>query len=173
MEDQEKKGNNVVIEVKSKATESNVNEEVKAQEEFKSTNDTIETINADELSAEELENLSDDSKLDSNPEGLAGEAMSLFGKFKEYVGSDRFDQVCAGAAERNGVDKSVIQNAFIKNALGTIANALNLSVSIAGDIIKGAVSFIETIISTVVSFSTSTLHKLVTALTLNCGTLQF
>ena len=183
MEDLEKennKGSNVVIEVKANNVETNTSEEVMASE-------NVEIVNEDTLSVEDLEKLSDNGSnpgfdkeeligetvLEENPEGLAGEAMSLLGKFKEYVGGDKFDKVCADAADRHGVDKSVVQNAFVKNALGTIANALNLTVSIAGDIIKGAIGFIDTIISTVVNFATSTLHKLVKVLTLNCGTLEF
>jgi len=180
MEDlNETKGSNVVIEVKANNVETNISEEVKASQD-------VEIIDGDTLSAEDLINLSDTNspnfekeellgevKLDENPDSLAGEAMSLLGKFKEYIGGDKFDKVCADAADRNGVDKSVVQNAFVKNALGTIANALNLTVSIAGDIIKGAVGFIDTIISTAVNFTTSTLHKLVKVLTLNCGTLEF
>lgn len=179
MEDQTKKGSNVVIEVKSKSTNTAINEEVEAEKEFK---ETIEVINADQLSPEEIEELSDDAisevieentQLGENPSKLAGEAMSLLGKFKEYIGTDRFDEACQNAADRNGVDKAIIKNAFVKNALGTIANALNLTVHITGEIIKGAVSFIDTIIATVVNFSTSTLHKLVTVLTLNCGSVQY
>jgi hypothetical protein len=181
MEDLENKnkGSNVVIEVKANNVETNTSEEVTASQ------DNV-IIDGDTLSAEDLENISDGNNpgfskeevlgavtLDENPEGLAGEAMSLLGKFKSYIGSDKFDKVCADAADRNGVDKSVVQNSFIKNVLGTIANALNLTVSIAGDIIKGAVGFIDTIISTAVNFTTSTLHKLVKVLTLNCGTLEF
>lgn len=177
------KGNNIVIEVKANNTETNISEEVIASQE------NVEIIDGDTLTAEDLENISDNNvvkdcgfskeelvgevKLDANPDSLAGEAMSLLGKFKEYIGGDKFDKVCADASQRHGVDKSVVQNAFVKNALGTIANALNLTVSIAGDIIKGAVGFIDTIISTAVNFTTSTLHKLVKVLTLNCGTLEF
>jgi SepF-like predicted cell division protein (DUF552 family) len=178
MEGQNEKGSNVVIEVKANNTTTIESEEVKAAQE------NIEVISAESLSEEELESLSDgaikeeetivdETPLEENPDGLAGEAMSLLGKFKEYVGGDKFDKVCADASQRHGVDKSVVKNAFVKNALGTIANALNLTVSIAGDIIKGAVGFIDTIISTVVNFTTSTLHKLVKVLTLNCGTLEF
>ena len=202
MENQEtNKGTNVVIEVKPNATQTIKNDMIPTEEEIKIVNtvmdnesETVNTVDDDKAEFKpdnseimvdqdtskqtkqviyEIVDEEEGEPLDENPEGLAGEAMSLLGKFKTYIGSDKFDNICADAADKHGVEEQAVKNAFIRNALGTIANILNLTVSIAGDIITSAVHFIDGIVNTVVDFSATTLRKLVKILTLNCGTIAY
>ena len=90
-----------------------------------------------------------------------------------FIQGDDFDGKCQVKAKEYDLDSAIVKNAFIHNALGSIANVLNLTVHITGDILKGAVGFINLIIGNVVGFATSTLHKLITIVTLNCGSIQY
>lgn len=104
---------------------------------------------------------------------LAGEASQLLNKFKSYISSDNFDEKCENKANELGLEKSVVKNAFLKNVLGTIADTLNLAVHVAGDVLSGTLKFITRLIETIVGYGTSTLHKIINLLTLNCGTIAY
>lgn len=101
---------------------------------------------------------------------VAGDAAALLGGIKEYIQSKGFEDKCKESAQKVGVQKEIVKNAFIKNILGGIANALGLSITVTGNLIIGAVNFIETIITTIVNFATSSLLKVIQVVTLNCGT---
>ena len=143
--------------------------------------DNAETHEADELTKEEAEkidkmlsqNEENNSSMEEETSDLAGEAKDLLNKFKNYISGDKLDEKCEEAEKRTGVKKDIIKNAFVKNGLRTIADALNLTISIAGDVVIGAVKFIENIIFNIVNFTTGTLHKLITAVTLNCGSVAY
>jgi hypothetical protein len=104
---------------------------------------------------------------------LGDAAKKILGNFMSFIQGDEFDEKCEEKATKYGLSSSIVKNAFIRNVLGSIANALNMTVHIAGDIVKGAVGFIATIIDNVVNFGVSVLHKLVTVATLNCGSVQY
>lgn len=99
-------------------------------------------------------------------------AVDLLTKFKEYVSGEKFDKKCNTAGKKYGIDGKDIKNKFIKNSLRTIADILNLTVSIAGDIINGVTNFINIIISSITNYTSNALHKLINILTLNCGSVM-
>lgn len=106
-------------------------------------------------------------------ESLGDALKGVLGGFMSFIQGEDFEAKCEGKAQEYGVDSTIVKNAFVRNVLGSIANALNLTVHLTGDIIKGAVGFITTIIGNVVNFGVSTLHKLITIVTMNCGTIQY
>lgn len=176
----EPKAENIVIEVNAKDNEEQREKDIESCANFVTDNDEL-CDNVEELTKEEAEKIDkmlnkteeDDESNDDVVSDLAGEAKDLLGKFKSYISGSKLDDKCAEASKRTGVKKDIIKNAFIKNALSTVADALNLTISIAGDIITGGVKFIENIILNVVNFASGTLHKLITAVTLNCGTVEY
>jgi hypothetical protein len=103
-----------------------------------------------------------------NPD-TALEAVSLLEKFKNYITGAKFDKQCESAAKKHGVNKSVVKNKVVRGFLGTIANTLDLGITIAGDVIMSAINFVAFIINKVLEFTVENLRKLVTVLTLNCG----
>ena len=170
-----KKADSVVIEVTAKDIDTD-NDSIASF-----TPDSVEVHKAEELTKEEAEkidkmlsqNEENDSSMEDKASDLAGEAKDLLNKFKNYISGDKLDEKCEEAEKRTGVKKDIIKNAFVKNGLRTIADALNLTISIAGDVVIGAVKFIENIILNIVNFATGTLHKLITAVTLNCGSVAY
>lgn len=133
--------------------------------------EALETVEAEEVSGppktEAMKNA------ESNQGDLASQATDLLTKFKEYITSESFEAKCEKSAQKYGKDTSAVKSGFIKNSLGTIANVLNLTINITGNIVKSAVSFIEMAIISIVDFSASVLHKLVSLFTLNCGTVAY
>lgn len=105
----------------------------------------------------------------SENESTAEMAIGVLDKFKKYITSEKFDKACESSAKKHGVKKNIVKNKMISGFLGTIADTLGLTISIAGDIILGAVGFISTIIEKIVEFAVDSLLKLVSVLTLNCG----
>lgn len=95
--------------------------------------------------------------------------VDLLTRFKEYVSGDKFDKKCKEAGKKHGLDGKTIKNKFIRNSLKTIADILNLTISITGDIILGAANFINMIICSITKYTTDALHKIINILTLNCG----
>lgn len=176
----EPKAENIVIEVNAKDNEEQKEKDIESCANF-ITDDDESCENVEELTEEETEKINkmineveEDNEFDENVfSNLAGEAKDLLGKFRDYISGEQLDEKCEEAEKRTGVKKDIIKNAFVKNGLRTIADALNLTISIAGDVVIGAVKFIETIIFSVVNFTTGTLHKLITAVTLNCGSAAY
>ena len=105
----------------------------------------------------------------SDEESTAQMAVGVLQKFKDYITSDKFDKACEDAGKKYGVKKNIVKSKMISGFLGTIADTLGLTITIAGDIILGAVGFIATIIERIVEFTVDSLLKLVSVLTLNCG----
>ena len=97
-------------------------------------------------------------------------AVDMLVKFKNFISSNDFDKQAERVSKKYSITKSAIKNRFINGFLGTIADVLNLTVSITGDVIIGAINFINNIIKSIINFTTATLHKLINLLTLNCGT---
>lgn len=152
------------VEIEIECSENSKEEEnVQHKEEVQLTES--ESVIIEKALTEEEEVAIDD--MSSN---LVGSARNLLAGFKDYISSNKFDKKCQEKAEEKGVEKTVIKDSFIRNFLGMIANALNLTINIAGDLIKSCVAFVEKIISTIINFTSEALHKLVTLLTLNCGT---
>lgn len=102
-------------------------------------------------------------------ESLTDTAKNILNKFKDYISSDEFDDKCQEKADKFNVDKAVIKNSFITNVLGTLARVLNLTINTVGNVIISAVQFIDMLITSAVKFTTSTLHKIINVITLNCG----
>lgn len=96
--------------------------------------------------------------------------VDMLVKFKNFIRSDDFDKKASRVSKAYGIKKAVVKNRFIRGFLGTIADVLNLTVAIAGDIIVSAVKFVNNIIRNIVNFGAGILHKLINLLTLNCGT---
>lgn len=168
----ESKTENVIIEVTGKEDNKKDSSNIEFVPE-----DINDSIKVDELTEEESNKI-DEMFKEKEPQqdqssDLAGEAKDLLNKFKNYISGDKLDEKCEEAEKRTGVKKDIIKNAFVKNGLRTIADALNLTISIAGDVVIGAVKFIENIILNIVNFATGTLHKLITAVTLNCGSVAY
>ena len=97
--------------------------------------------------------------------------VDMLVKFKNFIRSDDFDKKVSRVSKTYGIKKAVVKNKFIRGFLGTIADVLNLTVAIAGDIIVSAVKFVNNIIRNIVNFGAGILHKLINLLTLNCGTI--
>lgn len=97
--------------------------------------------------------------------------VEILNNFKKRITDDKFEDKCIEAGKKYSVGGEVVKNKFIKHFLGTIADVLNLTISITGDIIIGAVRFINSIISSVVNFTAGTMHKLINLLTFNCGSI--
>lgn len=95
--------------------------------------------------------------------------VDLLSKFKDYISGEKFENKCDATSKKYNVSSKVIKNKFVSNALGTIADVLNLTVSIIGDVITGAAKFIDVIICSVMTYTTNTLHKIINILTFNCG----
>ena len=168
----EPKTENVIIEVTGKEDNKKDSSNIEFVPE-----DINDSMKVDELTEEEsnkIDEMFKEEELQQDQSSdLAGEAKDLLNKFKNYISGDKLDEKCEEAEKRTGVKKDIIKNAFVKNSLRTIADALNLTISIAGDIIIGAVNFVENIIRNIVNFTTGTLHKVITAVTLNCGTAEY
>lgn len=97
------------------------------------------------------------------------ETISLLTKFKEYISKDKFNEKCNDFGKRYNVEASSVKNLFIKNTLGTVADILNLTVSIIGDVILGVSNFINIVICNIATYTSNTLHKVINVLTLHCG----
>lgn len=166
---------NVVIEVVAEDCETISKEEVmeKAENLKKDIRETIKR--EEELTSDEAEAINKvlGSEEVKEEESLGNMLKDVLGGFMSFIQGDDFEAKCEGKAQEYGVNSTIVKNAFIRNTLGTIANALNLTVHLTGDIIKGAVGFITTIIGNIVNFGVSTLHKLITIVTMNCGTIQY
>lgn len=102
-------------------------------------------------------------------ESLTDTAKNILSKFKDYISGNEFDDKCQEQADKYDVDKAVIKNSFITNVLGTLARVLNLTINTVGNVIISAVQFIDMLITSAVKFTTSTLHKIINVITLNCG----
>lgn len=132
-----------------------------------------EKIPEEEELSEEEEELVDEAMgevQDTKKEDVKLSAIDMLVKFKNFISSDDFDKKVEKVSRRYSISKSVVKNKFIRGFLGTIADVLNLTIAITGDIIVCAIKFINTIIKNIINFAASTLHKLINLLTLNCGT---
>lgn len=167
------KDENVVIEVIAEECEISKDAVIEAAQNSK--NDVHETIAKEEaLTEAEVDSIHKALGNEEVQEESLGDALKgVLGGFMNFIQGDDFNAKCEGKAQEYGVDSTIIKNAFIRNTLGTVANALNLTVHLTGDIVKGAVGFITTIIGNIVNFGVSTLHKLITIVTMNCGTIQY
>ena len=102
---------------------------------------------------------------------VAGEAASLLNNIKDYINGSKFDETCEKTAKKTGVKKEIVKNAFVKNILRGIADTLGLVITTTGNLVIGAVNFIDKIIASIINFSVDSLMKLINMLTLNCGTI--
>lgn len=168
LKEEEKGTDNFVIEVNASDSETLNSVTANTAEE------TVSTVKEEKLTDEEVEIINESIGENKTEEFSIGDtAQKILDGFKHFIQDEDFDAKCQSKGKEYGVDSEVIKNTFVKNALGSIANALNLSVHITGDIIKGAVGFIETIISNIVNFAVGTLHKVITMVTLNCGSINY
>lgn len=97
------------------------------------------------------------------------ETINLLTKFKEYISGDKFNKKCNDLGSKHNLNGSNVKNLFIKNTLGTVADILNLTVSIIGDVILGVSNFINIVICNIATYTSNTLHKVINVLTLHCG----
>lgn len=146
--------------------------EVKKSNSTKSANSTVNGNVSKPLTKDEevIINSAMDNNENLDAEKVKFSAVDMLVKFKNFISSDNFDQKVNDVSRKYNVDKCVVKNKFIKGFLGTVADVLNLTISITGDILVGAVRFINSIIKNIVNFASATLHKLVNLITLNCGT---
>lgn len=123
-----------------------------------------------ELSEEESEKI---EKILEDEEKVKKEAQTktvdLLTKFKEYISGNKFNKKCEEAGDKYNLSSTSIKNLFVKNTLGTIADILNLTVSIVGDIILGVSNFINIIICNIATYTSKTLHKIINIITFHCG----
>ena len=135
------------------ASQENVAEEAKVEVEVLE-GEIVEEMPKEKVSNEDVEELKKTGK-------------KIMENFKKYISSNEFDKKCEEEAEKNGVDKDIVKNGFLKNSVKSIARTLHLTVKITGDVLKSVVHFINTIINNIVDFSSSVLHKLINLVTLN------
>lgn len=155
---------NEELKINEDDTEVEFVDEEELEEEIKNPKSKPLTKKEEELINEVMdieEERSDDMKLS---------AVDMLVKFKNFIRSDNFDKQADKVSRKYNIKKAAVKNKFIRSFLGTMADILNLTVSITGDLILGAVHFINSIIRNIVNFASSTLHKIINLLTLNCGT---
>ena len=99
-------------------------------------------------------------------------AKGILQKFSDYIRSARFKFKCKKISIKTGVNYKIIQNTFVENVLGKIANILGMTINIVGDVIQYAVSFIASVISNVVYFANNLLLRVVDIVTLHCGSIE-
>lgn len=114
-----------------------------------------------EGSDEEVKSANDDVRI---------KAVDLLNKFRSYMGSIKFDMECGKKAKKYGMRKDIVKNAMARKILGTTADCLHVTIEIVGDAFIFAAKFFSYIITNIARFCITSLHKLVTVFTLNCGT---
>lgn len=148
-------------------------EVIEENESGKKTSNAKKTNN-EKLTQQEEENIikmisNHGEEKEPENESLTDTAKNILSKFKDYISGNEFDDKCQEKADKFNVDKAVIKNSFITNVLGTLARVLNLTINTVGNVIISAVQFIDMLITSAVKFTTSTLHKIINVITLNCG----
>lgn len=144
---------------------------VTADEPTTSKRDFVKEVkDLSEAEDEKIEKILEKEEKSSKEE--QGKVVDLLTRFKEYISKDKFEKKCDDIGNKYNLNGSSVKNLFVKNTLGTIADILNLSVSIIGDIVLGVSNFINIIICNIATYTSKSLHKVINILTLNCGEKQ-
>lgn len=123
----------------------------------------------EKLLEEQAKQCAEEQCITDEKESLITKIKDKLNGFKDYISSTKFSFKCKEVADKYNADATIVKNGFISGILNKIANVLGFTITLTGDLIQYAISFITCVITNIVYFSCNVLLKLTNLLTLGCG----